>query len=140
MKSPITLIIAIIVLALAAGPYIYFESIADDADSAASEFARLEDAGNDDPQEWLQLARDAREQNDLDIATRSLDKAAELGLSPLQFGIDKARNLVAAGDHAAAIEALRGVHAAGFNGVGVLTNDPLISTRDQVMSAFPPFR
>ena len=128
MKSPILLTIAVIVLAVAAGPFIYFDSVAADAKSVTTEYARLEKSSNENPQDWLRLAREARDLDELDIAGRSLDKAADLGLSPIQYGIDKARILVAAEDHAGAMQALAKVHEAGFNTVAVLTNDPLINT------------
>lgn len=148
MKSPIALTFAIIALALAAGPFIYFESVAADQDSIAEEFARLEASANEDPQEWLRLARDARELDELELAGKALDKAAGVGLSPLQFGIENARNLVAGDDAEGAMAQLKEVYGAGFTAVGVLTNDALINSmaeredydqlvRDMSVQAYP---
>ena len=128
MKSPITLTIAIVVLAVAAGPFIYFETVAAGSKDPAAEFSRLESSSNENAQDWFQLARDARESDDLKIARKSLDKAAEYGLSPLRFGVEKARILIASDDPAAATTELQNVFAAGFTSVGVLTNDPLINS------------
>ncbi len=46
MKSPLILTIAIAVLAVVAGPLIYFDSLAADSNEAAAEFSRLEKSGN----------------------------------------------------------------------------------------------
>jgi hypothetical protein len=128
VKSPITLTIAIVVLAVAAGPFIYFGSVAAGSKDPAAEFSRLASSANENAQDWFQLARDARDSEELQIARKSLDKASEFGLSPLQFGIEKARILVASNDPAGATTELQNVFAAGFTGVGVLTNDPLLNS------------
>lgn len=128
MKSPLLLTIAIVVLAVAAGPFIYFGSVAADSQDVAAEFSRLENATNENAQDWLQLARDARESDELQIAEKSLDKASGFGLSPAQFGIEKARILVAGDNPAGATTELQNVFAAGFTSVGVLTNDPLLNS------------
>jgi hypothetical protein len=117
-----------VVLAVAAGPLIYFNSVAADSSLVAAEFSRLEKSANDNAQDWLRLAGDARDADQLEIATKSLDKASSYGLSPIQAGIEKARILVANNDPAGATTALQNVFAAGFTSVGVLTNDPLINT------------
>jgi hypothetical protein len=129
MRSPIILTIAIVVLAVAAGPFIYFDSVAAGKDVAA-EFSRLEQASADDAQDWFQLAQDARAMGELKIAGKSLEKAAEFGLSPFQLGVEKARILVAGNDPASATTELRTIFEAGFTGVGLLTNDPLINSMD----------
>jgi hypothetical protein len=128
VKSPLLLTIAIVVLAVAAGPFIYFGSVAADSQDVAAEFSRLENATNENAQDWLQLARDARESDELQIAEKSLDKASGFGLSPAQFGIEKARILVAGDNPAGAMTELQNVFAAGFTSVGVLTNDPLLNS------------
>jgi hypothetical protein len=128
VKSPITLTIAIVVLAVAAGPFIYFGSVAAGSKDPAAEFSRLASSANENAQDWFQLARDARDSEELQIARKSLDKASEFGLSPLQFGIEKARILVASNDPAGATTELQNVFAAGFTGVGVLTNDLLLNS------------
>jgi hypothetical protein len=116
------------VLAVAAGPFIYFESVAADARSIADDYSRLEKSGNDDPQDWFTLARDARDLDELELAGRALDKASGYGLPPVQVGIEKARILVASDEPGAATIELRNVFAAGFTSVAVLTNDTLINS------------
>ena len=128
MKSPIILTIAIVVLAVAAGPFIYFNSVAADSSLVAAELSRLEKSANENPQDWLRLAVDARDADQLEIATKSLNYASTYGLSPIQAGIEKARILVASNDPAGATTVLQNLFAAGFTGVGALTNDPLINT------------
>jgi hypothetical protein len=130
MKSPITLTIAIVVLAIAAGPLIYFDSVAADSRDLEAEFSRLEKTGNEDAQDWLQLARDARELDELKIAKASLENAAGFGLPQIPFGIEKARILVAGDDPEAATAELQSLFDAGFTSVGVFTNDPVINSME----------
>ena len=128
MKSPIILTILIVVLAIAAGPLIYFDSVAADSPDVAAEFASLEHSANEDAQDWLRLAREARTADELGIAGTALDKASGFGLPAAQFCIEKARILVAGNDAAGATAELQNVFTAGFTSVGVLTNDPLINS------------
>jgi len=127
MKSPIILTIAIVMLAVVAGPLIYFGSVVADSKVVAAEFSRLEKSGSENALDWLRLAGDARNTDQLEIANKSLDKASSFGLSPIQVGIEKARILVASNDLAGATTELQKVFTAGFTSVGVLTNDPLIN-------------
>ena len=90
-------------LAVAAGPLIYFDSVAADSQQVAAEFSRLENSGNETAQDWLRLARDARDMDELEIARESLEKASAYGLSPIQSGIEKTRILVASNDPAGAM-------------------------------------
>ena len=94
MKSPIIQTIAIVVLAVATGPFIYFEAIAADSQDPAAEFAKLEKSGNENAQDWLQLAASARRGDDLVIAGKALQIAVGHGLSPIQAGMEKTRILV----------------------------------------------
>lgn len=135
MKSPILLTIAIVVLAVAAGPFIYFESVAADSKSVADEYSRLDRSGNENPRDWFRLARGARELDQLELAERALDKASGYGLSAVQAGIERARILVAGDDPDAATKELRKVFAAGFTSVGVLTNDASINS----MAGYPDY-
>jgi len=130
VKSPINLTIAIVVLAVAAGPYIYYDSVAADSKDLAAELSRLEKSANEDAQDWLRLARDARDAEQLELASTALGKASSFGLSPIQFGMEKARILVASNDPAGATTELQKVFATGFTGVSVLTNDPLINSME----------
>ncbi|MCZ6559924.1 MAG: hypothetical protein O6931_03415 [Gammaproteobacteria bacterium] len=126
MKSPIISTIVIVLLAVAAGPYIYFESVAADLQDFAAAYAGLEDSGSEDAQDWLQLARNARNAQQLEVAKESLDKAAGYGLSPIRLGMEKARILIAGDDPDGATTELQKLFDTGFTAVGVLTNDPLI--------------
>ena len=126
MKSPIISAIVIVLLAVAAGPYIYFDTVAADLQDFAAAYADLEDSGSEDAQDWLQLARNARNAQELEVAAKSLDKAVGYGLSPTRQGMEMARILIAGDDPDGATTELQKLFAAGFTGVGVLTNDPLI--------------
>jgi hypothetical protein len=128
VKSPIIITITIVVLAVAAGPFIYFGSVAAESKIVVAEFSRLETSANENAQDWLRLAGDARMSDQLAIARKSLDKASAYGLSPIQVGMEKARILVASNDPAGATTELQGLFAAGFSAVGVLTSDPLINS------------
>ena len=130
MKSPIILMIAIVVLAVAAGPFIYFGSVGAASTDVAAEYSKLERSASENAQDWLQLARDARDADELEIAKDSLDNASGFGLSPVRFGIEKARILVASNDQAGATNEHSNVFAAGFTSVGVLTNDPLLNSME----------
>jgi hypothetical protein len=118
----------IVVLAVAAGPYIYFDSVAADLQDYTAEYDKLEDAGSEDPLDWLQLAGNARAAQELGIASKALDKAANYGLGPIRVGMETARNLVASDDPGGATTELSKLFAAGFASVGVLTSDPLINS------------
>ena len=122
--------IAIVVLAVAAGPFIYFGSVGAASTDVAAEYSKLERSASENAQDWLQLARDARDADELEIAKDSLDNASGFGLSPVRFGIEKARILVASNDQAGATNELSNVFAAGFTSVGVLTNDPLLTSME----------
>lgn len=128
MKSPIALTFVIVALAVLAGPDIYFDSVAADPQDIDAEYSRLESSGSENPQDWFQLAQDARTAKRLEIASRSLDKATGFGLSPVQSGIEKARILVAGEDPAGATAELQAVFETGFTGVSILTNDALINS------------
>jgi hypothetical protein len=130
MKSPIIQTIVIVVLAVAAGPLIYFDSVAANPKDVAAEFSRLEKSGNENAQDWLQLTRDARDTEQLELAGAALDKASSLGLAPVQVGMETARILVARNDPAGATAELQKLFTAGFTAVSVLTNDPLINSME----------
>jgi hypothetical protein len=72
------------------------------ARSIADDYSRLEKSGNDDPQDWFTLARDARDLDELELAGRALDKALDYGLPSVQAGIERARLLVVSDDPDAA--------------------------------------
>ena len=128
VKSPIISALLIVVLAVAAGPYIYFDSVAADLQDYTAEYEKLDNAGSENPQDWLQLAGNARAAQKLGVAGKALDKAAHYGLGPIRLGMEKARILVVSDDPGGATSQLSKLFAAGFASVGVLTSDPLINS------------
>lgn len=95
---------------------------------AAGELDGLSAAGSEDPQAWFQLAVEARTAGDTAVATRALNKADELGLSPIQSGIERARILVVAGYPAEAVTELEKLAPQGFTSVTVITTDEVLNT------------
>lgn len=95
---------------------------------AADELARLQRSNSEDAQDWFDLAVKARAEDQLDIAGKALDEAADLQLSPVRIGIERSRIRVAAGDPDGAVLELQGLAASGFTAVAVLTGDPLINS------------
>ena len=128
MKSPIIFAVIIVVLAIVSGPFIYFDSLAEDMPDSSVAYGKLQGAGSVDPLAWFQLARDARSAGDLKVARKALDKAVEYGLPSVRQGIEMTRIQIAGGDSAAAIAALQQLSDAGFTSVGVLTQDPVINS------------
>ena len=115
-------------LAVAAGPYIYFESVAADLPDYSVEFSTLQESGSEDAQDWLLLAGNARKAQQLDVARQALDKAGQHGLGAVRLGLETARILVAADDPGGATIELQNIFSAGFTSVGVLTSDPVINS------------
>lgn len=94
---------------------------------AEGEFARLTESGSEDPQAWYQLAVGSRGVGDLDTASRALDRAVELQISPIQSGLERARILTVAGRGSVAVDELQALAEQGFTAVGVITGDPVLS-------------
>lgn len=94
----------------------------------ASEFADLSKNEAAAGQDWFALAGKAREADDLEIATKALEKAAKLEFSPVRIGFEKVRILVAAGSPADAVDELQALLDSGFSSVGFVTADPLINS------------
>jgi hypothetical protein len=103
-------------------------ALADIEADLMSEFSALEKSGGADGQAWFGLAQKARSAEALDIADRALERAATAGVSPLQIGIEKSRQLVVADESAMAVAELRGLMDQGFTSVAVLTGDPVINS------------
>jgi hypothetical protein len=92
-------------------------------------------ASAETPEHWQAIAVDAREQGDLGQAATALQKAAELGLSPIAVGFEEARQRLTAGDRAAAVAVLQGLSDNGFTAVGAISNDPVLGG----LAGYAPF-
>jgi len=103
-------------------------SYADIQGDLQSELAALEKSGSTTAQDWLQLARKAREAESLGISRMALKRAEDAGLSPVQLGIEQSRLDIAGGEASAAVASLRGIFEQGFTSVGFLQNDPVIGS------------
>jgi hypothetical protein len=94
----------------------------------AREFADLSNNDAAAGQEWFALAGKAREADDLDVATKALERAAELEFSPIRLGMEKARILVAGGNPEKAVGELQTLLDSGFSSVGFVIADPVINS------------
>jgi hypothetical protein len=101
---------------------------ADVIDDIVSEFAQLQKTGNEQGQDWFNLAQKARTSGRLDIAKQALARAEKLQFSPLAIGMETARVNIAASDSDAAVAALQGLLDAGFTPVRALVQDPIINS------------
>lgn len=117
-------------------PLLFLLLLAAPAVADTIEALRAED--NEDPQAWYAAATDAREAGKLDRAREALDRAAELGLSPIREGFERARIMVQAGDRQGAVARLEALADEGFTAVGAVTNDPVLGTLEG-MPAFDAF-
>ena len=102
------------------------------ADDHASDFAgrlaALQAESSEDGQAWLTLGNEARHGGAYDVAATALDKAAEYGASPVQVAVEKIRLGVQAGNPAEAEAELRTLFESGFNAVGFVESDEVISS------------
>jgi len=101
---------------------------ADVVEDLAAEFSELEKGADASAQNWFDLATKAREAGKQDLAARALERAAASGFSPIRVGIEKARQLIDAGDPEAAVKTLNELLEQGFTSVALLTSDPVIGT------------
>ncbi len=101
---------------------------ADVVDSIMSEMSRLEKSGSASADQWYALSVKAREAGDTGAARLALERAVSKGLAPVRAGIERSRQAVALNDPQAAIETLQSLFEQGFNAVGVLNADPVISS------------
>lgn len=97
-------------------------------DDIDREFADLSKNDVAAGQDWFALAGKARAADDLDVATKALEKAAELEFSPVRVGFEKARILVAGGSPEDAVGELQILLDSGFSSVGFVTADPVINS------------
>lgn len=92
------------------------------------EYTKLSDNPATPGTEWFEFAIKARGADQPEIAAEALDRAAAAGVSPVRIGVEKARQFVAMGEPASAVNELRNLFGQGFTAVGFLTNDPVINT------------
>jgi hypothetical protein len=77
---------------------------------------------------WYQSAQAAREANDYPAAYKALEMAEQLEFSPVRIGFERARLHTLVADHDLAIAELEAIAATGFTSVGLIVNDPILST------------
>lgn len=96
-----------------------------DAVEAYSALARSPDA---DGAAWFRLAVDARESGDTATSRMALEQAAELEFSAVLVGLERARLAVLENDPTSAISTLQALADGGFTAVGMVADDPLLSS------------
>lgn len=96
------------------------------AQSASEEFGRLSAAEEPTAAEWLQVARQARGEGDLDLAREALGRA-EAGALPVFVAVELARIEQLSGNPQDAVRALRVAYDNGFTGLQAIENDPVLS-------------
>lgn len=94
----------------------------------SAELTALAAAPDTDGATWYALAVKAREAGDRSTAARALDEAEAVQYSPPRIGLERARLSVLGDDPAAAVRQLQALADGGFTAVGVMTNDPLLSS------------
>lgn len=95
--------------------------------NATVEYDAIENGNAEDVQAWYDLAVRARTAGDSDTALRALSRAAELQMSPIRIGLEKARIHVSNQDNGAALDELQKVSDSGFTAVSVITSDPVLN-------------
>ncbi len=94
---------------------------------AAGEYDAVANGNAEDVQAWYELAVRARTAGDAETALKALTRAAELQMSPIQIGLEKARIHVSNEDNGAALDELQKVSDSGFTAVSVITSDPVLN-------------
>lgn len=96
------------------------------ADELSARLSSLE--SSTDAGAWYRLAVDARVAGALELASRALAEAARHELSPPRLALERARLWVARGAGDEAVEELRRLAGSGFSAVGVIVDDPVLSS------------
>ncbi len=130
MKFPVLISIVILITALFAcshedGTAITTEP-SEKSFNATVEYDAIENHEAEDVQAWYDLAVRARTAGDAETALKALTRAAELQMSPIRIGLEKARIHVSNEDNGAALDELQKVSDSGFTAVNVITSDPLL--------------
>ena len=94
---------------------------------AAGEYDAVANGNAEDVQAWYELAVRARTAGDAETALKALTRAAELQMSPIRIGLEKARIHVSNEDNGAALDELQKVSDSGFTAVSVITSDPVLN-------------
>jgi hypothetical protein len=121
-KAIATVIAAVVLLAPIVGVQ------ADVTDDVMNEYARLAKSGNEEGQDWFDLAQSARSAGKLDIAAQALARAENLEFSPVRIGLEQSRLSIVADDPATAVTQLQAVFDSGFTSVAVLIQDAEINS------------
>ncbi|MCH8307234.1 MAG: hypothetical protein IH930_03740 [Proteobacteria bacterium] len=95
--------------------------------NATGEYDVIENGNAEDVQAWYDLAVRARTAGDAEIALKAITRAAELQMSPIRIGLEKARIYVSNEDNGAALDELQKVSDSGFTAVNVITSDPVLN-------------
>ncbi|MGB5247852.1 MAG: hypothetical protein WBN34_14980 [Woeseia sp.] len=98
------------------------------ADSPEQARKTLQETSNSDPQAWRQLAIDARNAGDLELAAEALRQAEAYGLPPVNAGFERARQLVLRGQADAAVAELQTLVEGGFSAIAPISGDPVLAT------------
>lgn len=77
---------------------------------------------------WFQQAQAARQAEQFDAAHAALDRAAELGFTPVRISFERARLHTLAHETDLAVAELRLIADTGFAAVGFVTNDAILNT------------
>ena len=91
------------------------------------EYDAIENGNAENVQAWYDLAVRARTAGDTATASIALTRAAELQMSPIRIGLEKARIYVSNEDNRAALDELQKVSDSGFTAVSVITSDPVLN-------------
>lgn len=94
---------------------------------AAAEFDAINSQNAEDGQAWFDLAVRARTAGDAESAVKALIRAAELQMSPIRIGLERARIYVTVENNAAALDELQEISDAGFTAVSVIRSDPVLN-------------
>lgn len=94
---------------------------------AAAEYQTLSMSEDVAAEDWFALAQRARAAGDFATAARALDIAATT-LSPVRVGLERSRIATLAGDTGVAVEQLDSLYRNGFQGIRLITGDPVLAT------------
>lgn len=81
-----------------------------------------------DGAEWFERAQAARQDENYVAALEALEQAERASFSPIRIVFERARIATLTDDSEAAVAQLRALADSGFNGLGYITGDPILST------------
>jgi len=115
--------------ALAAGALIAWLNMAS-ANELQDRYANLAASDETTAQQWFELAQQARDGGELDLAGKALDAATAAGLPPVRAGLEQARLSVVRGEPSEAVASIEAVVASGFPALPIVTGDPVLSSME----------